>query len=279
MVELRPMDLGEILDGAMTLYRRHFGLLLRVGVIALWLPACLTIFIQLTGGPQQHLALWVCTAVVQYFAGLFLAAGAIRIISDSYLGQPTTLQQALGLGASKMMPMFGVALGKGLLLALIGIGMGVAVSLAIPGLAAGGGVAALVGGVAAFVGAAWLMIFVACGYAVTTQVVVLEKLDAAFDSFGRSWELTRGRRGKVFLICLVAYLIFYVPILVVSGVVAGVAGLSNPGIAKALAVFLALLPIILTPLLSCVFTLMYYDLRIRREGFDLQVLSQHLVPS
>jgi hypothetical protein len=33
---------------------------------------------------------------------------------------------------------------------------------------------------------------------------------------------------------------------------------------------------VLTPLLSCVLTLVYYDLRVRREGFDLQVLSEQL---
>jgi len=41
-------------------------------------------------------------------------------------------------------------------------------------------------------------------------------------------------------------------------------------------VLAALLPIVMTPLLSCIFTLMYYDLRVRREAFDLQVLGQQL---
>jgi hypothetical protein len=277
MVELKPMDLGEILDGAMTLYRRHFGLLLRVGVIALWLPCCLTIFVQMTGGPQQHLGLYFVTAVIQYFAGLFLTAGAIRIISDSYLGQPTTVGQAIGLGVNKMMPLFGVGIGKGLLLGLIGGVGAMLATLALPALVGGG-----VGGVAATVvligAAAWGTIFVACGYAVTTQVVVLEPLDGAFDSFGRSWELTRARRLKVFLVALVAFIIFYVPI-VGLGATVGALSITDPSQSKVLAVILALLPIVLTPLLSCVFTLLYYDLRIRREGFDLQVLSQQLVSS
>jgi hypothetical protein len=34
--------------------------------------------------------------------------------------------------------------------------------------------------------------------------------------------------------------------------------------------------VILYPAISCVFTLMYYDLRVRREAFDLQMLSQRL---
>lgn len=150
-------------------------------------------------------------------------------------------------------------------------------ALAIPALAAGGG-GGLAVAIALFGGAAWGTIFVACGYAVTTQVVVLEPLDGAFDSFGRSWELTRGLKLKVFLVALVAFIIFYGPIIGI-GATAGALSLSDPEQSKVLSVILALLPIVLTPLLSCVFTLLYYDLRIRREGFDLQVLSQQLVSS
>ena len=279
MVELKPMDVGEILDGALTIYRRHFGLLLRIGIIALWIPACVTIYVQVSGGPQQHLALYFGNAFLQYFAGLFLTAGAIRIISDSYLGRETTLAQALGLGAEKMMPLFGVGLGKALLLSLIGGGSMAIAAIAIPALAtAGAGPLGVVAMLVAMVGAFWGTIYVACGYAVTTQVVVLESLDGSFDSFGRSWELTRGLRGKVFLVALVTYIIYFVPVAGVGGVVGVMAATGQSG-ATLLAVILALLPVVLTPILACVFTLLYYDLRIRREGFDLQVLSQQLVSS
>lgn len=269
MVELKPMELGEILDGALTLYRRHFGLLLRLGVIALWLPASLSVFVQVTGGPTQHLILYLLTAFIQYFAALFLTAGAIRVISDSYLGQPTTLAQAVSLGASKIIPLFGVGFGKGLILALIGGAIGLCFALL-----AGNIVLVLI----MIVLGIWALAYVACGYAVTTQVVVLEPLDGAFDSFGRSWELTRGFKRKVASIAFVAGLIFNVPVGAAQQS-AQVLSLTDPASGAVVAVIAALLPIVLTPLLACVFTLMYYDLRIRREGFDLQVLSQHLVSS
>jgi hypothetical protein len=35
-------------------------------------------------------------------------------------------------------------------------------------------------------------------------------------------------------------------------------------------------PLVLAPVLAAVITLMYYDLRVRREAFDLQVLGQRL---
>jgi len=36
------------------------------------------------------------------------------------------------------------------------------------------------------------------------------------------------------------------------------------------------LPIVCAPLFVSCLTLLYYDLRVRREGFDLQLLSQRL---
>lgn len=277
MVELKPMEMGEILDGGLTLYRRHFGLLIRLGVIALWLPASVNIYLQVTGGALQHSVLYLIVALLQYFCGLFLTAGAIRIISDSYLGKETALADAVGLGASKIMPLFGVGLGKGLLLALIVVVIGMLAGVGIP-LMSGSGLTGLLFFAVVFFGAIWLLAFVACGYAVTTQVVVLEPLDGAFDSFGRSWELTKGFKRKVANIAILAGIIFNIPVAVVSGLAQGLA-VSNPGASAVLAVAAALLPIVLTPLLACVFTLMYYDLRIRREAFDLQVLSQQLVSS
>ena len=38
----------------------------------------------------------------------------------------------------------------------------------------------------------------------------------------------------------------------------------------------ALVSLLIYPLLSCVFTLFYYDLRMGKEGFDLEMLSQQL---
>lgn len=276
MVELKPMDMGEILDGGMTIYRRHFGLLLRFAVIALWLPLSLNIYVEMSGGPQQHIGLYFLFYFTQYFGGLFLTAGAVAIISDSYLGKRTTLGQAMGVGAGKILPLWGVGLGKGLLVGLIVVIATVIASVMLPLFLRGGGVVGIVLGGAAIVGVFVLALFVICGYAVTTQVVVLEPLDGAFDSFGRSWELTKGFKWKVFFIGLVVFIILYAPILTL-GVAVGIMRVSDPQTSAILAVIGAIIPVILTPLLACVFTLMYYDLRIRREGFDLQVLSQQMV--
>ena len=275
MADLRPMELGEILDAALTMFRRHFGLLVQLGVVALWLPVSLGIYVQLSGGETQHLLLFLFTNVLQYFGGLFLTAGAIRVISDSYLGRQPRLRDAVALGASKMWPLFWVGLGKALVLGLIIALAALGAVLLVPRALVGGSTLAVVAGLVLMALGIWLFIYVACGYGVTTQVVVLEALASAFDAFGRSWDLTRTFKRKVFALAVVAFVIFSVP----AGIAAGASGyflIRSPALGQALAVLAALLPIVLTPLLACVFTLMYYDLRVRREAFDLELLGRQL---
>jgi hypothetical protein len=265
------MGVGEILDGALTIYRRHFITFVALGVIALGLPVVLTIYAQLSG-PQQHPLLIFLAALMQYLAGLLLTAGVIRVISDFYLGREASLAQALALGAQKVWPLFVVGLGKAIVIGLIfAVGLLAMVPITI---AKAGALGALIA-IALLGGACWLAAFVACGYGVTTQVVVLEPLGSSFDAFGRSWDLTRGRKLKVLGLALVAFILVAVPSIGI-GALAGVLRLSSSSWASVLLVLAAILPVILTPVLPCVFTLMYYDLRVRREAFDLELLSQQL---
>src|SRR5437899_12162134 len=66
---------------------------------------------QLAGGPQEHPVLYGVALLIQYFASLLLTAGAVRVISDSYLGHTPRLQDALSLGFSKVWPLFVVGIG------------------------------------------------------------------------------------------------------------------------------------------------------------------------
>jgi hypothetical protein len=59
-------------------------------------------------------------------------------------------------------------------------------------------------------------------------------------------------------------------------VVAGIAAaIFRPLVAPAV-IGMGLVFLFLYPFTSCVFTLFYYDLRVRKEAFDLEVLSRHL---
>jgi hypothetical protein len=282
------MEFGEILDGALQLFRRHFGLFLKLSLAVMWLPLAFSIYWRArffglaTATPEQTAAvmqsqivpfmLWGRVWGVLYGAGmLLLTAGSIRVISDSYLGRDPQFGDSLQFGVGKIVPLFLVGLGKTLLLFLLLILSGVVIGLT----GAAGGLAVLLVFIEV-IAAVWLFIYVACGYMVTTPVVVLETLSSNFDAFGRSWELTKGARGRVFGLVFVAGLISSVlPAVVLSALGALIAQLA-PAATIAWTVIAAVLPVVLTPIVPCVLTLAYYDLRVRHEGFDLQLLSEQL---
>lgn len=290
MADLKPMEMGEVLDGAFTLYRRHFGLFLKLSVAVMWLPVALAVYLRLRftlSGTEQMVAaiqdhvltgvlLILFVAVAYTLAGLLLTAGSIHIISASYLGRQPTLAEALSLGAARILPLFLVAVGKALLLFMILIagGFGVAILVAL-GRVVGVAITVLLV-VAGSCTLIWFVIYVVCGYGLTTPVVVLEELSSSFDAFGRSWELTRTFKLKLLGLGVIAYLIAnFVPSAFVGGIGTYIS-LTSPSLQPAVIVVSALLPIVLAPILPCVLTLMYYDLRVRREAFDLQVLGQQL---
>jgi hypothetical protein len=282
MADIRPMNFGELLDASLTIYRRHFGLFLKLAIITLSVPVCLAVYFgaRLLEGfnPQapnvSTLLALVPVGILYYLAALVLTAGTVRIISESYLGRAPALGDALGLGLSKLGSLVGVGLGKGVVLTLIVVATAVVTGL-LAAFARGSGVGALGIGVGVVAGM-WSVAFVLCGYSLTTPVVVLESLRSAFDAFGRSWELTRGFKMKVLTLMLVTWLITNtIPAFVFRGLGAAFTRAAPPlGIALTAASYV--LPLLLMPVFSAVITLMYYDFRVRREAFDLQMLSQEL---
>jgi hypothetical protein len=293
MADLRPMEFGEILDGALSLFRRHFGLFLKLSLAVMWLPIALGVYWRVrflglqAANPEQAAALlqgelvsfslWAIAWGLVYGAGmLLLTAGSIRIIADSYLGREPQFGEALGFGVGKIVPLFLVGLGKSLLLVLIGVLCAVVIGVtAAAGKTLGPG-AVILGVLAEGVATFWLVLYVASGYMVTTPTVVLESLPSSFDSFGRSWELTRGARGRVFGLVFVGTLIAGILPQIVLSALGGLVTELLPVAVLPWTIVAAALPIVLTPIVPCILTLAYYDLRVRREGFDLQLLSEQL---
>jgi hypothetical protein len=286
------MQLGEILDGSFNIYRRHFGLFMRLSLIIVWLHAAFGVYltVRFGGDPikflnavEQHplaaFGITIAWLIIWAATSLLLEAGTIRIISDSYLGQEPELGTALRFGVAKIVPLLLVATSKFLLFLLIAVfgALGGLLVFTIGRLMgpAIGGLFFTVGAV----GLCWLVAWIACGYGTTTPIVVLEELPSSFDAFGRSWELTRGLRGKVFGTLFVTVLISYiVPQMVVTGINSFVSAGGNTSLQTFFVVLSSLIGIVLAPILPCALTLLYYDLRVRREAFDLEILSEQLGP-
>ena len=95
---------------------------------------------------------------------------------------------------------------------------------------------------------------------------------------GRSWELTRGHWWRTFGTLLVLGLLSLVLYLaIVAGLGSAIAtngDMSELTYATLTVALTIVLFAILYPLIAAIISVMYYDLRVRNEGFDLQLLAQ-----
>ena len=107
-----------------------------------------------------------------------------------------------------------------------------------------------------------------------THAVVIENRDV-FSAFGRSRELVRGNWWRVFGIGLV-FLLIVISIIAIVFLVSTVVGLIfNPG-TLVFSILSGVVGALLSPVYYIASTLLYIDLRVRKEGYDLQSLSDDL---
>lgn len=242
---LRPMSMGEILDASFALLRQHAGVFFGIAIVCQGVPTALSLFVQFSGGPTEHFGLWVLGQILGGVGYLLVTCASIRVVSQAYLGHEPGMADALSFAFAKL----GRTLSSGLAAGLL---FGLALLLfIIPG------------------------IVVACGLAVAVQAAVLEPLSGGTQGVGRSWSLTKGFKWKAFgLFCVVTVLFFL--FLAGFAIVAAIAtAIFRPLIVPAV-IGLGLLFLFIYPFTSCVFTLFYYDLRVRKEAFDLELLSRQL---
>lgn len=115
----------------------------------------------------------------------------------------------------------------------------------------------------------------------TSQAAVVEG-QGPWSSIKRSWNLTQGyfwrTLGYLIVIALLGWVISGLPALVVTVPVSTLLQ-SQPALSLLINTIVgAILQAIVTPFTLIAFTLMYYDLRIRKEGFDLERLMTAMQP-
>jgi hypothetical protein len=238
---IRAMSVGEILDEAFTIYRERFGVLMGISIVFLGIPTLMNVYIELSGGVEVQSGLFLLALVLMSLGWLPGAAAIVWVISEAALGHSPQLGEAIPRGLSKALRLFVAGIAAYIIM-FLGF-----ILLIIPG------------------------IIIACGYSVVVQSVVLEDLGSGTDALGRSWRLTKGYKGKAFMLFLTLVLLFSVPFMA-----AGIVAAFIPDMMVPIQVASQILSFLVTPLFACVFTLFYYDLRVRQEGFDLDHLSREL---
>lgn len=269
--DLRPLSLGEILDRTFSLYRKNFALFAGITAIPylLFLAFGLAQVLLVTvpnvprvpieppqlqadsafnvGAMAFGLLIGLAAVIVAFIAYLLAQGATVFAVSELHLGRTTTIGASLRRVRGELGTLFGVMILSGL---AIGGGF---ILLIIPG------------------------IYIACRLAVCVPAAVLEDLGPR-TSLERSFALTKDNAGRAFLI----YLLYIVLAFVAAGLFKWpfffmiMANAKNP---QGMRVWLALLQVgnffasaLVGPVLTIATSLLYYDLRVRKEAFDLQMM-------
>lgn len=265
--DLRPLSLGEILDRTFSLYRRHFLLFLGITaiphllilgfnllqVLILKAPSALPkTATQLQAGAGSNLVplgiLGGLLALIVYVvAFLFAQGGTIYAVSDLYLGRATTIGASLGRMWGQLANLFGVMVLNGLAI------LAATIFLIIPG------------------------IYVACRLSTCIPAALLEDLGAR-QSLERSFALTKENAGRAFVIYLLYFALLYAAMflfMVPFGVLLAFSAKDPSLMPWAMGLMQVgnfLGGVLVGPFVLIATSVFYYDLRVRKEAFDLQMM-------
>lgn len=256
MSRLHPMSVGQILDRAFSLYRQNFALF--AGIVAvLQIPLAIINGLIAATAPQPVTTGANSLSNIPNFSGsigasagsslLGLIFGAVitgalaQAISARYLGRDITIGGAYAsVGAGTVVFLIAASILYGI---IVGIGF---ILLVIPG------------------------IYLIVRFLFVPEAIVLERT-GILGAFGRSSELVKGSWWRVFGIGLLVFIITAV-LSAVLGSVAGALFVSGHRVAGEVAS--AIVGILVEPFQFGALILLYYDLRIRKEGFDIEHLMR-----
>jgi MFS family permease len=293
---LHPMTLPDIIDGAFKLLRANARTVLTITAVFVVPIQVLSAFLQRglfggrsigdfisdpsvgsdgrTGTGTDALATVVAFAVTVLVLP-FVAGAVSRVVAASYLGDEVSVGEALRAAGRRWWSLVSSWVLVHLFEALVWIAaVAVAIALAVGG--AHGWVPILLLVLLGLAGIPWAVVAMAWCVAVAPAIVVEDLGPIA--GMRRSIRLLRPRTWSTVAIALVGG--FLASILgQVLGVIPQSIGLGIGGDRGGwvlLAIGGVLTSLVTTPLVAISSTLVYFDGRIRREGFDLEVMAAEM---
>jgi hypothetical protein len=257
---LRPLSLGEILDRTFALYRQNFLLFFGITAVPYTLNLALGLFqIWYFGSPNvkgiqaltemftgPRILFTLLSLIVGCLVYIFSEGGTILAVTQLYLGRQTSMSTALSGVWDEFGTLFAVVILNGL---AVGVGF---IFLVVPG------------------------VYLLCRLIVCLPVALVEKLGAS-ESMSRSFQLTRDNAGRAFMILLVFFAVS-----LAGGAMTGVVLIPitlthrDPSelriVASATMILQTLVNSLVAPVLLIASSVFYFDLRIRKEAFDLQFM-------
>lgn len=301
--ELRPLSLGEILDRTFALYRSHFWLFAGISMIAATVNVVgQAISLSVIGQMAHHMVLtpapgrnpaaaifnspgWRTATAGSYLVGfVFLLVSAITqaatafAMAEVYQHRPVTVQEALGRVLPRWYRWIGIAIWQGFSLLWIPV-IALTIALILFAFGAKGSNIGLsvVGGVllaVAVLGGLPAGVVLYLRNALAVPAAVTEGLAIA-PAMRRSKNLAAGAKGRTFVVLLIAFCL-----LEVVGVLQAPVGMlmmlapnRQHYFAEAVSLLLTFAGhTVVAPVALVGLTLVYFDQRVRKEAFDLEVL-------
>jgi len=282
-VTLRPISFGEILDGTFTLYRRYFLLFIGIAALphAVWLTAQL-LPQAMSGAGGSPLAVAASglgmfgLLILVYFPLLFFSAGAnCYAVSEIYLGRTTAVTGAYRAVKPAFWGLVGTALLVGLAVGLTG---GVLAFVGIMLVATKSSPAILMG-ILVFLLGTGIALLLLLRYSLISPVVVLEQESGAGAMRRSAFLLKKNllRTAGIYLvftlISLVAAGVFQTPFFILTALKAARQAPVPPSYGALYNFAAAISSTLVAPLFYIGITLLYYDIRVRKEAFDLQMMA------
>jgi hypothetical protein len=266
---MRPLRVGEILDVSINVITKNFLTFLKI-VLVLVIPVQIVSVIVLVSTVNDpdllpkfgtsngtvsntdaaaYIGGQAVVGVLSLILFAIATAACFKAVGDAYLGSKPDWRSSLRFAARRFHSVLWVTI-------LVGITSTLGLILVIaPGI--------------------WLWF----SYAVAVPALLFEGLKGT-SAMSRSFRLVRGRwwatAGAILSAYLIASVISGILQSLVSALVFTDVGKSVLGVAVVNAVANGIGQLITTPFPAAVTAVVYYDLRVRKEGFDLQLLAERL---
>ena len=315
---LEPMSTGDVIDRTVRLYRRNFTPMVAVVAIPTVIGYVSSMMFwfgymrllgdiepqsaagEFDGGAVIMLGLGTIGYPVWFFAMVLTVAALSRVVGDHImLGEPVTFRKCLSavrrrLGDLTLMSL--LSLGLMLVLSMV-MWMVIFAIVLIAGLIVGSisglgfppwvvGVITAVVVLAAVAGGIYVLLHVMARVVFLPQVVMIEGQSAG-SALNRAMSLGSGNWYRVGAILLFTYFVslsllaaFTLPFIVVLaylGVLSAEFFLS-PGWNILYAAFNQISNLLVWPIWIVSFTLLYFDSRVRKEAYDLELLAREVSP-
>lgn len=253
-----------MLDAAVTLYRARFASLMFVSAIVVIPVQILSALVLLSARPDEYgfsfgttgpqysdsnpalqLGAGITVLVVSAISTAFVVAACTRIVADAYVDQTATPKQALGNATRRFF-------------ALMAVSFIVAI-------------AQFVGTLACIIG----MFVPMALFAVAVPALILERIGVGM-SLGRSWNLVKSHFWLALGLVVTAQVLTTVIALGLTTaaelVIRGDGSSTGSIIAQSVAA--AVSALLTTAFVATATVVLYFDLRIRDEAFDVQLMMQ-----